>query len=70
MVKHVMAQENVHSLPELMKSAQDTSVKLVACSMSMDVMGITQEELIDDIEIGGVVTLLGESDEAGMTLFI
>jgi len=45
-------------------------VKLVACSMSMDIMGIEKEELIDGIEIGGVATYLGYAEEAGLNLFI
>jgi len=65
-----MQQKNVDSLPQLIDSARQAGVKLVACAMSMDVMGLKREELIDGIEVGGVATFLGESDEAGMTLFI
>lgn len=70
MMKHVMASKNVETLPELMQSARANGVKLVACAMSMDVMGITQEELIPGVVIGGVASFLGESDEANMTLFV
>ncbi|OIP12195.1 MAG: hypothetical protein AUJ96_00750 [Armatimonadetes bacterium CG2_30_66_41] len=70
MMKHVMKQKNVDSLPEMLALAQAGGVKLVACSMSMDVMGIKREELIDGIEVGGVASFLGESDDATMTLFI
>jgi NADPH-dependent 2,4-dienoyl-CoA reductase/sulfur reductase-like enzyme/peroxiredoxin family protein/rhodanese-related sulfurtransferase/TusA-related sulfurtransferase len=70
MMKHVMRTKNVDSLPELMQQAMDAGVKIVACSMSMDVMGIKREELIDGIEIGGVAHFLGASDEANMTLFV
>jgi len=70
MMKHVMKSKNVDSLPVLMETARKNGVKLVACAMSMDVMGIKKEELIDGIEIGGVAAFLGESEEAGMTLFI
>jgi peroxiredoxin family protein len=45
-------------------------VKLVACAMSMDLLGIQPSELIDGVEMGGVATFLGESRDAGMTLFI
>jgi peroxiredoxin family protein len=45
-------------------------VKLVACTMSMDVMGLKKEELIDGIELGGVASFLGDADESNMTLFI
>jgi len=70
MMKHVMRSKNVESLPSLIASARELGVKLVACTMSMDVMGLKKEELLDDIEYGGVAAFLGESDEAGMTLFI
>jgi NADPH-dependent 2,4-dienoyl-CoA reductase/sulfur reductase-like enzyme/peroxiredoxin family protein/rhodanese-related sulfurtransferase/TusA-related sulfurtransferase len=70
MMKHVMKQKNVESLPDLMAAARKGGVKIVACSMSMDVMGITREELVDGIEVGGVAAFLGESADAGMTLFI
>jgi len=70
MMKHVMRSKNVESLPSLIASAREAGVKLVACTMSMEVMGIKPEELLDGIEHGGVAAFLGESDEAGMTLFI
>ena len=70
MMKHVMRSKKVDSLPALMQHAKDSGVKLVACAMSMDVMGIKREELIDGIEVGGVAYFLGESDEANMTLFV
>ncbi len=70
MMKYVMRSKRVDSLPRLMELARDAGVKLVACTMSMDVMGIRREELIDGIEFGGVATFLGESDEADMSLFI
>ncbi len=70
MMKHVMKSKNVESLPSLMDSAIKSGAKLVACSMSMDVMGLRKEELIDEIEIGGVATFLSESDKSNGTLFI
>ena len=70
MMKHVMKTKNVESLPDLMAAAQKSGVKLVACTMSMEVMGIKQEELIDGVEFGGVAAFLGESNEANMTLFV
>ncbi|MDF7800973.1 FAD-dependent oxidoreductase [Pontiellaceae bacterium B1224] len=54
MMKDVMKKKNVSSLPELIKSAQANGVKMVACTMTMDLMGIRSEELIDGIEEGGV----------------
>ncbi|MCL6587320.1 MAG: CoA-disulfide reductase [Anoxybacillus sp.] len=64
MIQYVMEKKNVDSVETLMKNAMAAGVKLVACSMSMDIMGIKKEELIDGIEIGGVATYLGDAEEA------
>ena len=53
-----------------MKSAMDNGVKLVACTMSMDVMGIRKEELIDGVELAGVASYLGDAEMSDMNLFI
>jgi peroxiredoxin family protein len=65
-----MNSKNVESLPGLIELAKDMGVKLIACQMAMDVMGIEEDELIDDIEYGGVATYLGEAIDAKVTLFI
>ena len=70
MMKQIMKDKNVDSLEALMKKAMDNGVKIIACSMSMDVMGIRKEELIDGVEIGGVGTYLGEAEESNVNLFI
>ncbi|MBL4953716.1 CoA-disulfide reductase [Neobacillus sp. OS1-32] len=70
MINHVMEKKNVDNLQTLMKNALDAGVKLVACSMSMDIMGIKKEELIDGVEIGGVATFLGDAEQSGLNLFI
>ena len=70
MMKHVMKTKHVPSLPEMIQEAQDMGVKFIACTMSMDVMGIQQEELIDGLEYAGVATYLGAADEANVNLFI
>ncbi|MEH7883433.1 CoA-disulfide reductase [Bacillus sp. JJ1609] len=70
MIKTVMANKNVDSLETLMKNAMDAGVKLVACGMSMDLMGIKKEELIDGVEIGGVAAYLGDAEDSGLNLFI
>lgn len=70
LMKYMMLKKNVQSLQEMLKQAQELGIKLVACSMSMDVMGIKKEELIDGVEIGGVATYLAEASEAGLNLFI
>jgi NADPH-dependent 2,4-dienoyl-CoA reductase/sulfur reductase-like enzyme/peroxiredoxin family protein/rhodanese-related sulfurtransferase/TusA-related sulfurtransferase len=70
MIKGVMKSKNIDSLPSLMRSAQEAGVRLVACQMSMDLMGIKPEELLDGVEVGGVATMLNEADKGNMTLFI
>ena len=70
MMKKVMKSEHVMSISELLAAAQEQGIKMIACTMSMDVMGIRAEELIDGIEYAGVATYLGEADEANVNLFI
>lgn len=70
MMRSVMKKKNVFSLEELIASALQQGVEIVACQMSMDVMGITKEELIDGVRIGGVGYYLGQADQAGINLFI
>ncbi len=70
MMKIVMRQQRISSLPELIASAREQGIKMIACTMSMDVMGIAQEELVDGLEYAGVATYLGEADEANVNLFI
>lgn len=70
MMKKVMKDKNIDSLEDLMKQAMFNGVKLVACTMSMDVMGITKEELIDGIEYAGVASYLGDAEESNVNLFI
>ena len=65
-----MKDKNIDSLEDLMKKAMEAGVRIIACSMSMDVMGIHKEELIDGVEIGGVGTYLGEAEESNVNLFI
>jgi len=60
MIEGIMDKKNVASLPELITSAQENGVKLVVCSMSMDLMGIKREELIDGIDEGGVAMYIDQ----------
>lgn len=70
MIRSLMKSKNVSSLEELMQMAIDQGVEIVACQMSMDLMGITREELIDGVGIGGVGYYLGQADQANHNLFI
>ena len=70
MIKDIMKKKNVSSLSELIGQARFSGVRLVACAMSMDLMGIKKEELIDGVEEGGVAMYLNEAESAGVNLFI
>ncbi len=70
MMKSVMKAKNVDSLEMLIDKAKAAGVKLVACTMSMDIMGIKKEELIDGVEFAGVASYLGDAEESNVNLFI
>jgi peroxiredoxin family protein/TusA-related sulfurtransferase len=70
MIKRIMKDHNVPSLPELIASAQQGGVRLVACTMTMDLLGIAKDDLIDGVELGGVAMMYGESNESNAQFFI
>jgi peroxiredoxin family protein len=70
MIRGVMKGKGIASLEELIESAQKAGVELAACAMSMDVMGITQEELIDGVRLSGAASMLAHAEESDMSLFI
>nr|WP_279512695.1 DsrE/DsrF/DrsH-like family protein [Halanaerobium saccharolyticum] len=70
MIRGIMEKKGVDSLEELIENAVDNGVRLVACQMTMDMLGIKKEELISGVEVGGVATFLGSADESNMSLFI
>ncbi|WP_448377456.1 CoA-disulfide reductase [Fervidobacterium sp.] len=70
MIRWIMKKKNISSLEELMKAAMEKGVRIVACQMSMDVMGVKKEELIDGIEVGGVATYMSSASESNINLFI
>ena len=71
MMKGLMAKKNVMSLEQLIKQAADSGVKIYVCQMSMDLMGFSQDELIDypDLKLAGVAKFLGEAGTSKSTLF-
>ena len=69
-MKNVMKSKNISTLSSLIKQAQENGIKFIACNMSMDVMGIKEEELIDGVEIGGVAKYISDSNKANSNLFI
>lgn len=71
MFKKMMKQHEVATLPELRQMAVDLGVKLLACQMSMDVMGIRREDLIDEVsDVVGAATYIAEANQSHITLFI
>ena len=70
LMRVLMKRKQVASLEELAQMAREMGVKIVACQMSMDVLGIKREELWDGIEVGGVATFLAEAAKSKLTLFI
>lgn len=70
MMKKVMHDKNVETLPSLMKMFLDNGGKIIGCDMTVDIMGFSHDELIDEIEYGGVASMLGESEDSYSTLFI
>jgi NADPH-dependent 2,4-dienoyl-CoA reductase/sulfur reductase-like enzyme/peroxiredoxin family protein/TusA-related sulfurtransferase/rhodanese-related sulfurtransferase len=70
MIRMVMKNKNISSLEELIQAAIASGIEIVACQMSMDVMGLKKEELIDGVKIGGVGYYLGEAEDSNVNLFI
>lgn len=70
MMKGIMKKKNVATLDELIAQAKKSGVRMVACTMSMDVMGIHREELIDGVELAGVASYLGAAENSDTNLFI
>ena len=70
MLRTMMKKQQVVSLEELMEMARDLGVRMIGCTMSMDVMGVDKAELFDGIELGGVAAFMGEAACARVSLFI
>jgi peroxiredoxin family protein len=70
MIKDIMKKHNVQSLPSLIEMAKEQDVKLVGCQMTVDLLGLKHEEMIDGIEYAGVGAYLGDASEGNVNLFI
>ena len=70
MMKGRMKKKNVDQVQQMFAQAKDAGVRMIACQMSMDIMGITKEELLDGVEIGGVATYMGAASQSKVNLFI
>ncbi len=70
MMRSRMANKNIENLESLMRKAKEQGVELVACSMSMDALGISETELIDGVKLGGAAAMLAHAEDSDMSLFI
>ena len=70
LMRHIMKKRNVDSLEDMLRAAAASGVEMIACQMSMDVMGVRKEELFDFVRIGGVAAYLEAAEEANLNLFI
>jgi len=70
MLRKMMKDKEIASLEELMAIARDLNVKMIACTMSMDAMGVSKDELLDDLSYGGVATYMADAVRSRVTLFI
>jgi peroxiredoxin family protein len=70
MMKQMMERNNVTTLPELIQTSQEMGVNIIACQMTMGLMGVSQQELIPGIQYAGVAKYLEESSQSKITLFI
>jgi len=70
MIKDVMKKHNAMPLSNLIEMAQEQDVKLVACTMTMDLLGLQQEELLNNIEYAGVAAYLADAEDGNVNLFI
>lgn len=70
MMKSMFGKVKVPSVPDLLNMCVEGGVRLIACQMTMDAMGIKREELIDDIEVGGAATFLGYAAESSINMFM
>lgn len=70
LIKNVMKKHNAVPLPNLIEMAQEQDIKLVACTMTMDLLGLQQEELLDGIEYAGVAAYLADAEDGNVNLFI
>ena len=70
MMRHIMGKKGIDSLETLRQQAIDNGVEFIACQMSMDVMGVKKEELLDNVTVGGVATYMDRAENASVNLFI
>ncbi|PGL67465.1 DsrE/DsrF/DrsH-like family protein [Bacillus sp. AFS055030] len=70
MIKDIIKKHNALPLPQLIEMAQEQDINLVACTMTMDLLGLQTEELLENIQYAGVAAYIGEAEEGQVNLFI
>ncbi|WP_318615818.1 DsrE/DsrF/DrsH-like family protein [Sporosarcina sp. YIM B06819] len=70
MIKHVMKKHNALTLTQLIEMAQEQDIKMVSCTMTMDLLGLQQEELLDGVQYAGVAAYLADAENGNINLFI
>ena len=70
LMRYLMKRKGVDSLESLRQQAIDNGVEFIACQMSMDVMGVSREELLDNVTVGGVASYMERAEQACVNLFI
>ena len=70
LIRYIMRKNHIDSLEELRRQALDNGVEFIACQMTMEMMGIAKEELIDSVSVGGVATYMERAENANVNLFI
>ena len=70
LIRHIMRKKNIDSPESLIRQAMDNGVEFIACQMTMDMMGIAKEELIDGVNVGGVATYMNRAEDSAVNLFL
>ncbi|WP_121616081.1 DsrE/DsrF/DrsH-like family protein [Virgibacillus halodenitrificans] len=70
MIKKVIKKHNAMPLPDLIDLSKELDVKLIACTMTMDLLGIEQKEMMDGVDYGGVAAYIGDAEDGNINLFI
>ena len=70
LMRHIMRSKNIEQLEDLRQAALNAGVEFIACQMTMDMMGIAKEELIDGVTVGGIATYMQRAEQSNVNLFI
>jgi peroxiredoxin family protein len=70
MMRSMFKKHGVATIGELLAAAKESGVKLIACQMTMDVMGVKKEDIIEGVEVGGAASWMGEAAESQVNLFV